>query len=261
MKALWKLKSLRIRPLGKFNSPRGFTLIELLVAVGVLGIFFGAIFFVYQRTMASFQASSWKQDKASQGERFWQFLRKHFEEASNKNWVSDSGTDFTVETRARPLLYRSIAVDDPESAKQGRVMAWSRSHLDSSGNLAYQLYCILTLDKRALRLTVTPYSGSPDPPVGETIDQVVLEDVDGFVVKTTPIRQSRDKGDYLTSSYAGSTADPIVGTLAEISIILNPPPNASIRKIPVNLNNKFKLGVDATAKSLSDTNFSYPPTD
>jgi hypothetical protein len=205
----------------------GFTIVELLVSILVFAIFITGVIYVYRHSSDSYRASSWKQERTLEVEMFWNALRKPLEEATNKLDRVGAPPNWMVQTTPRPLKLKTSATGNAP------ILAWEVDHLDNMGmntNLKYQV----DLSNRELVL-----SG------GDLGKPAIVRDVAQVEVRSTQIRQKPlTFEEYLDMS---GTGDPVVGSVVEISFVLEPPPGFPIPGIRLNQSHKFKLQVEALA--------------
>ncbi|HNW35249.1 MAG TPA: hypothetical protein PKM25_09985 [Candidatus Ozemobacteraceae bacterium] len=215
------------------------TLVEILIAALLLSGFLGTIIYIQRFTMNSYRITSWKQEKTRQIETFWNQFRKPIEEVSDAlSRNPPAGSDWEVIRTPRPLRYRSRS-----AGNEGVVMVWRADHLTSSGDLEYSREYKLELKSRRLEMTGVQF--------GTDQTRLLVEGVDEVRVRSTSIRQAQNPAvpderfeEYLDPSGAGS-ADPIVGSVVELSITVSPDRGSGIPNQRIVQNAKFKIPVES----------------
>lgn len=230
------------------------TLVEMVVATLVMAVFVLSVAYLYQWMSHSFRSTSWKQDRTRESEEFWNFLRRNLEEAANIH-QEDSGTgDMAIDPR--PLHARTLPVIPEDGSADGDLMAWVRARMNPATRTnEYALGCQVRVQKRQVFLKIKTLGMGPIPP-GETIpDRALLNDVSGFIIQLTPIRQDPNTGDYADTGGTGVGA--IVGTQVEISVLFEPGASSGMSHLRLVQNHKFRLAVDHVVESSGTTSFAY----
>lgn len=225
------------------NYYAAFTLFEVLIVASLLTMLLGTIYTGYQFCIGSFKTTAWKQERIQQTQLFWQILRKHIEEAADEHDMSTGDMIVTPQ----PLQFRSVPPGLSSAEQDGDLLKWIRFRLSSGGICEYKLNCLLSLRDKKVYLEVKPLTS--DFPQGEIVTPAkkLLDDVGGFVVKTTRIRQSPSRGDYLDDG--NPSLDPVIGSIVEISVIFVASSSISGKQQEMTQNYKVKIAVDFIQKT------------
>ncbi len=217
------------------------TFVETMVVLLIVGIFTGSLFYAYRQSMNAYQATSWRQDRTRQVELFWNILRKSLEEATNSLGRDGAGPDWTVRSDPRPVQWRPA-----RSPANTVVLSWMTDHLTATGDLDYRLSYQLKIIDRRLCMTAAVVSGSAPAGFQVMSDRTMIDDIDSFDIKCTliKVREGNEFREYFDDG-TGSPSDPVIGSVAELFVVLAPPPGSSIPAGHLPLNGKFRLAIAA----------------
>jgi prepilin-type N-terminal cleavage/methylation domain-containing protein len=224
---------------------RGFTLLEVLIAIGLFVVFAYGTYQLYSGAVTSYQANSWKQGMLGRSEVFWTMIRRHLEEASDLKINNIASMDLT--NTGQKLLFRSIPKGFT-GTRDGNLMSWVKTKHDlASGITLYEMACTLSLQGNSLFFEVKATSGTP-PASDVVAKRKILDDVETFVVTSTPVWITEEGGEYMAAAKKNST-DENLGAVLEVSIVMRPPPNIPIKNLFLSQNSKFKINVPAEERT------------
>ncbi|HNV70852.1 MAG TPA: hypothetical protein PKO06_14215 [Candidatus Ozemobacteraceae bacterium] len=231
-----------------------FTVIEMIVVALVLSVFVITLMYLYQWITYSYRSTSWKQERTRETEEFWNLLRKNLEEASNIHEEDSVTLDLSI--ASCPLHFRTLPSIPADGSLDGDLMAWVRARMNPATRTSeYKLACRLWVQKRQVFLSIKSLSMGPVP-TSETIPaRAFLNDVSGFIVQATPIRQDPSLGDYADTG--GTGVGLIIGTQIEVSILFEPAANTGLGTLRLAQNHKFRVPVEHVVESSGNSSFAY----
>ncbi len=200
---------------------KAFTVVELLIGVSLMVLVMLVIYRLQSSSSRVYMISAWKQEHSRKLQYLIKLLKDDLGEASRRIQVVAGDPLPTIDDC--PLSYNSNGLG-PE------LLEFTRNHFNDDGSIEYQILCSLILKNRKLTYSRTKIAGNP-PDYKLLPQSVELTDVDRVEVEAKTVVYSKKTGyEYVLEGAIDPSDEEVSGAMLNMSFILRPPANVSIKR-------------------------------